>query len=177
MKRNELSLEMIPLQDFARLFGYSNWTDPQMHKAHSSFMNEFREDEWIPKDFVEIYITRRGYGTFIEAIPPFDEKPTVCCRSKSSQICLSDRKLHKLVDAISRLETIQNPVSESLIWFDIFLQVDSCYLKNYIDYRYSLFELKESGRIIQVTSADGQPSYSVSLVPVKRGPGRPRKLY
>ena len=38
-----------------------------------------------------------------------------------------------------------------------------------------VFELKENGQVIQIIGADGQSSYSVSLVPVKRGPGRPRK--
>lgn len=175
MKRNKLSLEMMPLQDFARLFGYPNWTDPQMHKAHSSFMNEFREGEWIPKDFVQLYISSRSLGIFITDTEPSNYKPSICCRSKSSQICLKGRKLHKLIETISRLEKLQNPVSESLIWHDILLQVDNCFLKNYIDYRYSLFELKENGQVIQIIGADGQSSYSVSLVPVKRGPGRPRK--
>jgi hypothetical protein len=177
MKRNQLSLEMMPLQEFARLFGYPNWTDPQMHKKHSSFMNEFREGEWIPKDFVNFYISTRGLGTFIIDIPPSDVNPTNCCRSKSNQICLSESKLSKLIETISRLEKLQNPVPEALIWYDIFMQLDSCFLKNYVDYRYSIFELKEAGRVIQVVDAGGQTSYSVTLVPIKRGRGRPRTTH
>lgn len=70
MKINNLGLEMIHLQEFARLLGYSNWFDEKMFKEHGQFMARFREDDWIEKDLAHFYIVSRGLGTFLKPLAP-----------------------------------------------------------------------------------------------------------
>ena len=175
MKKNSFGSEVIHLQEFARLLGYSNWFDEKMFKEHGPFMMRFGQDDWIEKDLAQFYITRRGLGTFLKPSEPPQFVPFTCCESASNDICLTNSMQHKLLASISRISKYCSPVPEILIWHDIFVQLDSCQLKNYLDFNYQLFELQQRG-LIEITKDElGDPMYSISIVPKKRGPGRPRK--
>lgn len=175
MKINNLGLEMIHLQEFARLLGYSNWFDEKMFKEHGQFMARFREDDWIEKDLAHFYIVSRGLGTFLKPLAPPDFVPFTCCESASKDVCRTNSMHAKILKTISRISEYCSTVPESLIWHDIFIQLDSCQLKNYQDYNYQLFELEQRGLIELTRDENGNLTYSISKVPQKRGPGRPRK--
>jgi hypothetical protein len=175
MKKNSFGSEMIPLQEFAHLLGYSNWFDERMWKEHGPFMTHFGQDDWIEKDLAHFYITSRGLGTFLKPHAPSHFVPFVCCESANKDVCRTNSMQNKLLKSISRISNYCSPVPESLIWHDIFIQLDSCQLKNYLDFNYHLFDLKQRGLIEVTRNEDGNPMYSISEVPKKRGPGRPRK--
>ncbi len=176
MKLESSHHEMMPISEFAGVCG-ANDTDVRFYKEHVSFLSEFRIGTSIPKGIVEVYLRNRGYGILISETTERLYKPTACCKSGSKIICRSGWQETKLLAVVSRLEELIHPVPEGLIWHDLFIQTDNCYLKNYYEYRYLLFHLKDTGRLIKVLDAEGEAAYSVSLVPVKRGPGRPRKHY
>ena len=175
MKKNWCGSEMLHLQEFAHLLGYSNWFDEKMFKEHGPFMAKFREDDWIEKDLAHFYITSRSLGTFLNPLAPPDFVPLACCESASEVICRSSSMRAKILNTISRLSEYCSPVPESLIWHDIFIQLDSCQLKNSRDFNYQLFELQQRGLIEVTRDKKGGLMYSISKVPKKRGPGRPRK--
>jgi hypothetical protein len=175
MRKNSFGSEMIPFQEFARLLGYSNWFDEMMWKEHGPFMMHFGEDKWVERDLAYFYITSRGLGTFFKSSLPPDFVPLACCESASTDICRANSMQSKLLKSISRISNYCSPVPESLIWHDIFIQLDSCQLKNYLDFSFQLFELKLKGLIDVTRNDEDRPMYSISKVPKKRGPGRPRK--
>ncbi len=166
---------MIHLQEFARLLGYSNWFDEKMFKEHGQFMMRFGQEDWIERDLAHFYITSRGLGTFLKPSAPPDFTPSACCESASRDICRTNSMQNKLITSISRISKYCNPVPEILIWHDIFVQLDSCQLKNYLDFNYQLFELQRRDLIEVKEDEHGNPMYAISKVPKKRGPGRPRK--
>lgn len=174
MQKNEKGYEVISVEAFARMCGYY-FSDIGFHKKHGQFLNEFQEEGWILKILAEFYLERRGEGVLLTPTYAWSPKPTTCCRSGSNEICRSSARENKLLETITRLEALRHPVPEAVIWHDLFLQMDNCFLKNEIEYMYLLFHLRDTGKLIKVVGADNSASYSVSLVPVKRGPGRPRK--
>ena len=175
MKKNSVGSEMIPLQEFAHLLGYSNWFDEKMWKENGAFMQEFREGDWIERDLVHFYITSKGMGTFLRIPPSPNFLPSKCCESGSQKICQSKTMKYKLVKSIKRLSAFQNPVPWIFIWHDVFVQLDNCHLKNDLEFRYRLFELTQEETIEKSESPDGSKMYAIPKVPKKRGPGRPRK--
>ena len=95
--------------------------------------------------------------------------------AERKDVCRTNSMHAKILKTISRISEYCSPVPESLIWHDIFIQLDSCQLKNYQDYNYQLFELEQRGLIELTRDENGNLTYSISKVPQKRGPGRPRK--
>ncbi len=174
MKINPSHHEMMPITQFAGLCGFND-TDVGFYKEHGSFLTEFRVGASIPTGMVEFYLKSRGYGVLISETTERLYKPRTCCKSGSKIICRTSWQETKLIEIVSRLEKLIHPVPEELIWGDLFIQTDNCYLKNYYEFRYYLFHLKDTGRLVKVLDSKGEASYSVSLVPIKRGPGRPRK--
>jgi hypothetical protein len=175
MKRSSEGFEMIHLNDFAHLFGYSNWFDENMWKQNGAFMQEFREGDWIERDLAHFYITSKGLGTFLRIPPTPEFLPSKCCETGSKEICQSKSMKYKLVKSITRLSKFQNPVPWISIWHDIFIQLDNCNLKNDSEFRYRLFELTQEEAIEKSENSEGGKMYAISKVPKKRGPGRPRK--
>ncbi len=165
---------MMSVNDFAELCGYHS-ADIGLYKAHGAFIGEFQKDGWIPRELVEFYLQSRGVGVPFSVATQKLYIPKTCCRSGSSLICRTDSKQGKLLEIISSLEELVHPVPDALIWTKVFLQTDSCFLKNDYEYMYFLFHLIDTGRLVRVKDAEGDDLYSVSLVPKKRGVGRPRK--
>jgi hypothetical protein len=173
---NKKGLEMMHLQDFASLLGHANWFEPKMFKEHGAFIQEFREEDLIEKDLAEFYLMAKGAGVLLQGVtnPPVF-KPTNCCSTESKLICLTNVKEYRLLKTVTRLSEIQNPVPEIVIWHDVFMQTDNCTLKNDADFRYSLFQLIQLGRLARTKDDSGDSFYYIPKVQVKRGPGRPRK--
>ena len=176
--RNEKGIEMMALQDFASLLGHSNWFDPRMFKEHGAFIQEFRQGDFLEKDLAEFYVTTKSFGTFLKDSPnPPLFRPSGCCATGNELICLTNIKEFKLLKTVTRLSKIHSPVPEILIWHDVFMQTDNCRLKNDSDFRYFLFALTDSGRLERTKDDSGDRFYSIPKVPIKRGPGRPRKIF
>jgi hypothetical protein len=174
MKYDPKDFLMISTHEFAQLCD-SRYDNIEFHKTHGPFMGEFQQGGRIPRELVEIYLQNRGVGVPFSVTTQVLHKPRICCRSGSSLICSTAWKETKLRETISRLEKVIHPVPQILIWHDIFIQEDSCFLKNDYEYMYFLFHLVDTGKLIRVKDSDGNDLYSVSLVPTKRGVGRPRK--
>jgi hypothetical protein len=175
MKKNGIGSEMMSLQEFAHLLGYSNWFDEKMWKENGAFMQEFREGDWIERDLAHFYITSKGLGTFLRTPLSPNFLPSKCCESGSKDICQSKSMKYKLIKSIKRLSAFRDPVPWIFIWHDIFVQLDNCHLKNDSEFRYRLFELTQEETIEKSESPEGEKMYSIPKVPKKRGPGRPRK--
>lgn len=174
MKYNSKYCEMMSLNEFAQLCD-SRYGDIGFHKQHGPFMAEFGQQGQIPRELVEFYLQSRGIGVPFLVSTQVLYKPRTCCRSGNSLICSTAWKETKLRETISRLEEFIHPVPQELIWHDIFIQRDSCFLKNEYELMYFLFHLVDTGRLIRLKNAEGDDLYSVSLVPTKRRVGRPRK--
>jgi hypothetical protein len=165
------TLDMYELADFLGADIYSSF-----FKKHGRFYDFFHIDGYVSLCYLELYFRYRNLGALMGPTHKIDSEltPLKCCRSGSEKKCYSISLRNRLFEMIDTASQEGGQISEINLWHKIFTSDISCYLKDWPQFQFALFELVEL-RQIEITSRSNNQKSFRRYNEVKRGPGRPKK--
>ena len=174
MKFDSYLGETLDIHELADLLGTSIYGS--FFKEHGRFYNFFAQDGYVALIYLEIYFVSKNLGTLMSPSSGKDSEltPLRCCRSGSEKFCFSASLRWRLFEIIDLASQEGGQISETNLWHSIFTSHSPCYLKDWAQFQFTLFELVELNQIEVSSRSNDQKSFR-RLNAVKRGPGRPKK--
>ena len=165
------TLDMYELADFLGTDIYGSF-----FKEHGRFYNFFATEGYVPTFYLELYFRYKNLGTLMGPTHEIDSEliPLKCCRSGSEKTCYSLSLRNRLFELIDKASQEGGQISEINLWHMIFTSDIPCYLKDWAQFQFALFELVELKQI-EITSTSNNKKSFRRYNEIKRGPGRPKK--
>lgn len=166
------TLDMFELANFLGADIYGSF-----FKVHGSFLSFFAEDDGqVALVYVELYFIHKNLGILMGSTREKDPEltPLKCCSSGSEEVCRNISLQYRIFEIIDVASQEGGQISEINLWHNIFTSDTPCFLKDWAQFRFTLFELLELRKIEISSRSENRKSFR-RYNEVKRGPGRPRK--
>ena len=174
MKFDQIHGETLDMYEVASFLGADIYDS--FFKKHGRFYNFFQIDGYVPLYYLELYFSYNNLGILKNPTYKIDPEiiPPKCCRSGSEKACYSFSLRTRLLEIINTASMEGGQISELELWHKIFTSDIPCYLQDWSQFQFALFELIELNQIEITSKIDDQKSFR-RYNEVKSGPGRPRK--
>ena len=166
------SLDMYELADFLGVSIYDSF-----FKKHASFFSFFQiQGGYFPLAYLEIYFQYKNLGILMGSTykKSAELTPIRCCASGSEKRCFNSSLRFRLFQLIDEASKGGGQISEINLWRTIFTSETPCHLKDWVQFKFTLFELLELEQI-EISSKDADGKSYRRLNQIKKGPGRPKK--
>ena len=166
------TLDMYELADFLGTSIYGSF-----FKQHGSFYNFFAEDGHVALVYLELYFRHKNLGILMVSTDRNESEltPPKCCRSGSEKVRHNFALRSRLFEIIDVASLEGGHISEINLWHSIFTSDIPCYLKDWAQFKFALFELVELKQIEVTSRSKDQKSFR-RYNNMKRGPGRPKSI-